>query len=246
MWRCAPNACIAVAPKRPNSCSNSRLSWPSTSDTASRRSSVRCVRDQLSRPYPQSATSQSPASIARIARTMERIWLAADRERRLLQGDARRDEVDVAALGVRDPRAHPELAHLRVGEGLCERIERRARDVVPLEAREPLGARGRDERVRQDRAQLPVVRDAIRSATEPLVLRELGPADRPSEAREELLWRREVDDEREAVARAERVHLRDARPRLACRHVAGREIARRVLAEERGAGLEERGLDALP
>src|SRR5439155_17784836 len=106
--------------------------------------------------------------------------------------------------------------HLRGGEGLCERIERRDRDVVRLEAREPLGARGRDERVRQDRAQLPVVRDAIRSATEPLVLRELGPADRPSEAREELLWRREVDDEREAVARSERGHLRGAPPRRPC------------------------------
>ena len=92
--------------------------------------------------------------------------------------------------------------------------------------------------------QLVVVSDPGCSIDESWVGPQVVAVDGGGQAGPELGRRREVDDERPAIASRERVGLGDARPRGPRRDRVVVEVARGVLADERGRGLEQGGLHA--
>src|SRR5207253_435724 len=120
------------------------------------------------------------------------------------------------------------------------------RAVAPLEAREPLGAVACAKGLLERRAQRVVPLHAVGLGRKPRVREQVRALDRLGERLPELRRRRQVDGERLAVPRDERVRLRASRARAEVRDLAEQEVVRERLGEERHARRQHAHLDPLP
>ncbi len=122
---------------------------------------------------------------------------------------------------------------LRIGEHFVEGVDWRRRYIFGDQPAQPIVALAGAKDRRQLFIQGVVVFHPRFAVVEARILGPLRFADDVEQAQPELIWRRHVQHERQAVLVFEREYPGGGRAMLAPRHMAGLEIARRVFADER-------------